>query len=996
MPQQAQLQFRASLLQTLSQEKARDVRSAMAELVASTAKYNANWPDLWKFIVAATGAAGDAGVREMAFRVLQAMGDTAGKMLKENWPQIQPLIRQGLADAENSVRVRALRVVVSLVPVLETPKEVALLRPLVEPAVKVIGYCVENNFTSDAIDTLDLFNDFVQEPEMESVLDGYMQNLFQFMIGLVRAPHLDLHLRDVALTFIQNVASLRTKQFLKQKWLQPTLECVRSLVAEPLDPEADDDDITAQRVAIGCVDILCVAVPEKYIGPAVLALCMELQRSPNWLERKACLEVLSTASQGCFIFMRDHLNDYLPALKAGFADPQIEVRQSACITLAHFCEQLGDPLMERHAELVPLLGNAMQDKPSVAMRALYALQFFSEQLGESFLQYSDNFMTAALTLITSGLPDVKDTAIGAVGSIAVALGPSFAKYLGPVVHMLRSFMSMTADEQLKIRARATEVAGAIANAVKRRVLTEPVLQEFNQLAFDGLLITSDLHQVYLRTAIYQYFANIADVMEGDFVPLLKALYPYIMATIESQEGIVGHMANDSSGLASIVDDDDDDEEGQDPSGMPVSLSVHQPIIEEKRSAIILVGSLALAMGKHMAMYVEKFLPKIIELLDYLHPDVRATAVKALPSMIHVVSDAFPSPGGPKFERGKFSNERPLSKQLMMLLPAVITSICAIIEEDRNDEAVVCAVEALEAIFTELGPAALEPQIQDIIKALLMVFDKQTFSQTLREQFDEDERDLELFNASVDLVSTMTKISGPTQFGLEIFKVFFPKMRAMYGPEQPDAHRALSLGALAEFCVHTEVMAEQFAEPCLKMALSGPASEDVVVRRNSVYLMGAAVQFGGARVAAAVPQVLAKIQDFLKCDDAAGVDNALGAMGRLILTGNPNLPLVDMIKAIFEHLPLKMDMEPYGPLYSAIIKVLRSPAANLVQPYLQQATQVALYALVNDKQKLDARSKPAVEIFLRLLGMGESKQLVQQAISAMPEHKQLQLKQQMNF
>ena len=80
------------------------------------------------------------------------------------------------------------------------------------------------------------------------------------------------------------------------------------------------------------------------------------------------------------------------------------------------------------------------------------------------------------------------------------------------------------------------------------------------------------------------------------------------------------------------------------------------------------------------------------------------------------------------------------------------------------------------------------------------------------------------------------------------------MREMYGQDQPDALRALSLGALAEFCVHIENQCAPVAEQMINMALSGPQSEDVVVRRNSVYLVGAAIQFGGPKVAPAIPQV----------------------------------------------------------------------------------------------------------------------------------------------
>ncbi len=65
-----------------------------------------------------------------------------------------------------------------------------------------------------------------------------------------------------------------------------------------------------------------------------------------------------------------------------------------------------------------------------------------------------------------------------------------------------------------------------------------------------------------------------------------------------------------------------------------------------------------------------------------------------------------------------------------------------------------------------------------MQAILMVFDKQTYCQTLRERFDEDERDLELLNAAVDCVVEMLKCAGPTPFGAEIFKLVYPKLKKM--------------------------------------------------------------------------------------------------------------------------------------------------------------------------------------------------------------------------
>jgi hypothetical protein len=77
----------------------------------------------------------------------------------------------------------------------------------------------------------------------------------------------------------------------------------------------------------------------------------------------------------------------------------------------------------------------------------------------------------------------------------------------------------------------------------------------------------------------------------------------------------------------------------------VKLGFRTPVMEEKKTAIALISALGLALGKNMAALVEQFLPELLELCDYPHPEIRHAAVKALPAMVHVINDTFPNPAG---------------------------------------------------------------------------------------------------------------------------------------------------------------------------------------------------------------------------------------------------------------------------------------------------------------------------------------------------------------
>jgi hypothetical protein len=117
-------------------------------------------------------------------------------------------------------------------------------------------------------------------------------------------------------------------------------------------------------------------------------------------------------------------------------------------------------------------------------------------------------------------------------------------------------------------------------------------------------------------------------------------------------------------------------------------------------AITALAAFGRVLGKLFAPYVEKLLPQMIELCQYLNSQIRENAVRALPDMLHVVHDSFPSPGG-KWERGKFNGEKPLSRQVHNINTPVMRTLLDVAKEDRDLEVVICAIEAIDRIIKGL-------------------------------------------------------------------------------------------------------------------------------------------------------------------------------------------------------------------------------------------------------------------------------------------------------
>jgi len=75
----------------------------------------------------------------------------------------------------------------------------------------------------------------------------------------------------------------------------------------------------------------------------------------------------------------------------------------------------------------------------------------------------------------------------AIGSIASAAEQAFIPYAERVLELMKSFMVLTNDEDLRSRARATELVGIVAMSVGR-VRMEPILPPYIEAAISVIAL----------------------------------------------------------------------------------------------------------------------------------------------------------------------------------------------------------------------------------------------------------------------------------------------------------------------------------------------------------------------------------------------------------------------------------------------------------------------------------------------------------------------------
>lgn len=96
-----------------------------------------------------------------------------------------------------------------------------------------------------------------------------------------------------------------------------------------------------------------------------------------------------------------------------------------------------------------------------------------------------------------------------------------------------------------------------------------------------------------------------------------------------------------------------------------------------------------------------------------------------------------------------------------------------------------------------------------------------------------------------------------------------------------------------------------AETCA-LLLFALLLQDDINRQNAAYCTGLLVQSSPAQAGPFLPQVLAALHTLFRADEAAGArDNAVGAVGRIMLAVPQALPLGQVLPVYLGGLPLQV-------------------------------------------------------------------------------------------
>ncbi|CAN1151071.1 Probable importin subunit beta-4 [Linum perenne] len=918
LPPNVKQLVKQSLIESITMEHSPPVRRASANVVSIIAKYAVpagEWPDLLPFLFQCSQSAQEDH-REVALILFSSLTETIGNAFQPHFADLQALLLKCLQDeASSRVRVAALKAVGSFLEFTNDGDDVVKFRQFIPSILNVSRQCLASGEEDVAVLAFEIFDELIESPA--PLLGDSVKSIVQFSLEVCSSQNLESNTRHQAIQIVSWLAKYKANSLKKYKLVIPILQVMCPLLAESNNSDDADDDLAPDRAAAEVIDTMALSLP-KHVFPAIFEFSSLSSQNVNPKYREASVTALGVVSEGCLDLMIDKLEPVLHIVLGALRDPEQMVRGAASFALGQFAEHLQPDIVSHYQSVLPCILSALEDaSDEVKEKSYYALAAFCENMGEEILPFLDPLMAKLLGALQSSPRHLQETCMSAIGSVASAAEVAFIPYAERVLELMKSFMVLTNDEDLRSRARATELVGIVAMSVGRGRM-EPILHPFMEAAVSGFVLEFS----ELREYSHGFFSNVAEIMDDGFAQYLPHVVPLAFSSCNLDDGsAVDIDESDDESINGFGGVSSDDEAHDEPRVR--NISIRTGVLDEKAAATQALGLFALHSKNAFAPYLEESVKILVKHSEYFHEDVRLQAVTSLKHMLTAA-------------HAIFQNNNDGQAKAVEILDKVMNIYIKTMTDDDDKEVVAQACMSIADIIKDYGYMAVEPYMPQLVDGTLTLIREQAACQLVENDSDADDdddtaHDEVLMDAVSDLLPAFAKAMGP-QFA-PIFANLFEPLMKFAKASRPSQDRTMVVATLAEVAQHMGAPIGGYVDRLMPVVLKELASSDSTNRRNAAFCAGELCKNGGESVLKAryyndVLRGLYPLFGESEPDDAVR-DNAAGALARMIMTYPQSIPLNQVLPVFLKALPLKEDYEESMTIYSCISSLVFSSNSQII-------------------------------------------------------------------
>ncbi|KAL0659874.1 hypothetical protein Bca4012_080459 [Brassica carinata] len=891
-PQMKQ-EVKQSLIESITVENSPPVRRASANVVSVVAKYAVpagEWPDLLTFLFQCSQSAQEDH-REVALILFSSLTETIGNTFRPYFADLQALLLKCMQDESSSrVRIAALKAVGSFLEFTSDGDDVVKFRDFIPSILNVARKCIASGEEDVAILAFEIFDELIESPA--PLLGDSVKSIVQFSLEVSCNQTLESSTRHQAIQIVSWLAKYKYTSLKKHKLVIPILQVMCPLLAESSDQEDDDDDLATDRAAAEVIDTLAMNLP-KHVFPTVFEFSSMYSQSPDLKFREASVTALGVISEGCYDLIKEKLDIVLNIVLGALRDPEKMVRGAASFALGQFAEYLQPEILSHYQSFLPCVLSAIEDTSEEV-----------KNMGEEIVAYLDPLMGKLMAALQNSPRNLQETCMSAIGSVAAAAEQAFHPYAGRVLESMKFFMVLTNDEDLRARARSTELVGIVAMSVGRKGM-ETILPPFIDAAISGF----GLEYSELREYTHGFFSNVAEILDDTFAQYLPRVMPLVFASCNLDDGSAVNIdesddesVNDFGGVSS------DDEAHDEPRIR--NISVRTGVLDEKAAATQALGLFALHTKSSFAPYLEESLKIMDKHSGYFHEDVRLQAVTDILAAAHA----------------KFQTHNDGTGKANAILDTVMNIYIKTMAEDDDKEVVAQACLSIADIMKDYD-------LPPLVDATLLLLREKAACQQLEDESDDDDDDAGhdevLMDAVSDLLPAFAKCMG-SHFE-PVFASFFEPLMKFAKASRPPQDRTMVVASLAEVAQDMGAPIAAYVDRIMPLVLKELGSRHATNRRNAAFCVGELCKNGGETALKYFNDVLRGIYPlFGESETDLGVrDNAAGATARMIVVHPQLVPLNQVLPVLLKGLPLKEDQEESMAVYSCIYSLVLASNPQIV-------------------------------------------------------------------
>lgn len=632
------------------------------------------------------------------------------------------------------------------------------------------------------------------------------------------------------------------------------------------------------------------------------------------------------------------------------------VLTQCCYAFEHLCEQLKPNIIRPYlSSLVNCVGQLAQSNvPNVQEAALYAIASIAVAAGKEFQPYTDNMMTFLEPLLTmTEKQSSSSVALDCLGHIALGLGKEQFK---PVYYELgmRTVMEFLQSNERRLMESAFIHIANMSDLMKKDF--EPSIKDVIPYIFEAL--------------------NESEV---------------ILSQSEGEMMMEGTSDNEGQEEDDDDDDDDDDNNGVEINQSGFKFKDDNLFIAKKMSAITAIGSLAKHTKSCFLPYLDdarEAFTSVTGVLSSVHVDIRSEAFSVFHEFIEVVADAANLPMPAKSERLQLSQElkeltslilqqcfnrldydeeKKVVAKTVLTIEAVLKRLGAAALEINCGYRGKCSVQLTEKILTYLKETGYCQTIRNFQNDEQNNDDEEEEDpddddeneveeeeeegdeegdeeKVTRKEQDDEEGDEEnhvylLMENIMELIGGLAKILSSDEF-LIYFDQFHQKLLKFTKPSRSQADRDMAICCYVDVFECLGPLSMKYVDsilPVLKAALEDYDGLEAA-RRNAACCLGTLIDAAGKELVPGYLQFLQWLYPLCIREEreegeenvgGGAIDNALGAVAKMISVAPEAIPLSQVLPVVFAALPMREDFNESTVVFKAFLHLIQSNDPTII-------------------------------------------------------------------